>query len=236
MKEELREAGLNYNEIKVYIALLKEKKATASHVAKLVKMNRTTAYLELDNLVGRGLVSYVIRDSKRYYQPASPDKLLQILDFKREKIKSILPSLKSLSGISEPFKIEILEGKEGVKTFYQDILENAKEVLAFGVTGKAMEVLEFSYPHFLKKFVGAGIKERALANFDSEDLMRKHPRRNLKVRFLPKGFKSEVTTFIYSGKIAIQSLVRENIYVAIITDKLLYEGYKNYFEFMWNSV
>lgn len=151
MNEELRELGLNENEIKVYVFLLRKKRATASHIAKLAKINRTTAYLELDNLMKLGLVSYVIKNSKRYYQPANPDKLIQILDFKREKIKSILPSLKNLSKVSEPFKIEILEGKEGIKTFYQDILENTKEILAFGVTGRAITILEFSYPPFSKE-------------------------------------------------------------------------------------
>ena len=47
---------------------------------------------------------------------------------------------------------------------------------------------------------------------------------------------SKSTTIIYSNKIAIQSLQEDNIYVIVITDELLYKSYRNYFEFMWNSI
>ena len=58
----LKEFGLNEREVQVYLALLKEKSCTASKLAKVAKVNRTTAYLELENLMKRGLVSYVIKD------------------------------------------------------------------------------------------------------------------------------------------------------------------------------
>lgn len=235
MINELKEFGLNDNEIQIYLELLKQKSATASNLAKLSKINRTTAYLELENLMKLGLVSYIIKNSKRYYQTSSPDKLIEILDLKRAKIESVLPQLKSLHQIREPFKIEVFEGKEGIKTFYQDILNNAKEVLAFGVTGKAMEILEFAYPHFLKKFMKANIKEKALANISAKKKMSSHPRTHLKIKYLPEEYNAEVTTIIYNDKIAIQSLQKENIYVVIIKDRLLYETYKNYFNLMWKT-
>ena len=141
----LQEFGLNDKEAKIYLALLKEKSSTASRLAKKTKLNRTTAYLELDNLLKLGLVSYVIKDSKRYYQASPPEKFLEIIDNKKSKFESILPQLNGLYPTAEPFRIEVFEGKEGIKTFYQDILNNAKEVFAFGVTGKAMDVLRFSY-------------------------------------------------------------------------------------------
>ena len=233
MINELKEFGLNDNEIQIYLELLKQKSSTASNLAKLSKINRTTAYLELENLMKLGLVSYIIKNSKRYYQTSSPNKLIEILDSKKAKIESVLPQLKSLHQVIEPFKIEVFEGKEGIKTFYQDILNNAKEVLAFGVTGKAMEILEFAYPHFLKKFMKANIKEKALANISAKKKMGPHPRTHLKIKYLPEEYNAEVTTIIYNDKIAIQSLQKENIYVVIIKDKLLYETYKNYFNFMW---
>jgi len=233
MINELKEFGLNDNEIQIYLELLKQKSSTASNLAKLSKINRTTAYLELENLMKLGLVSYIIKNSKRYYQTSSPNKLIEILDSKKAKIESVLPQLKSLHQVIEPFKIEVFEGKEGIKTFYQDILNNAKEVLAFGVTGKAMEILEFAYPHFLKKFMKANIKEKALANISAKKKMGSHPRTHLKIKYLPEEYNAEVTTIIYNDKIAIQSLQKENIYVVIIKDKLLYETYKNYFNFMW---
>ncbi|MCK5630023.1 MAG: hypothetical protein KAI26_05370, partial [Nanoarchaeota archaeon] len=109
--EILEEFGLNEKESRIYVTLLKEKSCNASRLAKLTNLNRTTAYLELDNLLRLGLVSYVIKDSRRYYQAASPEKLLEILDTKKAKIESILPMLKGLHKSSQSFKIETYEGK-----------------------------------------------------------------------------------------------------------------------------
>ncbi len=234
MEKELKEFGLKDNEVKIYLALLKEKLATASKLAKSARINRTTAYLELENLIKMGLASYIIKDSKRYYQAASPDKLVEVLNAKKEKIKSIIPELKCLHKDTESFKMEIFEGKEGIKTFYQDILNTKpKEILAFGVTGKAMEVLEFHYPHIVKNATRLNIKERALANISSKKIMEKHPKSSLKVRYLPKKYEAKVTTIIYGDKVSIQSLQKDKIYVTIIKDKNLADSYKNYFEFMW---
>jgi len=235
-REVLKEFGLNERESQIYLVLLREKSSTASKLAKIANVNRTTAYLELDNLMKKGLVSYVLKNSKRYYRASPPEKFVEIMDEKKKRFKEILPKLKSLGKPIQPFSIEVFEGREGIKTFYEDIYNNAKEFLVFGATGKAIEVLEFSYPHFLKKFVKRNIKERVLANAQSKKMMDLHPRTHFKIKYLPEKYKADVTTVIYNGKIAIQSLHKDNIYVVIIADKLLYNSYKNYFEFMWKSL
>ena len=237
MEEVLQESGLNEKESKIYLELLKEKACSASKLAKLTKINRTTVYLELETLMRKGLVSYVIKNSKRYYQAASPKKLIEILDTKKKKLQSVLPDLKNLHRSVESFKTEIFEGKEGIKTFYQDILNsNTKEILAFGVTGNAFEILKFEFPHFVKKYEKANITARYLANESSKKLLNLLPKGKVKIKYLPKKYSSEITTIIYSNKIAIQSLIKENIFVIIIKDKKMYEGYKNYFEFMWSML
>lgn len=233
----LQEAGLKEKEAIIYLQLLKEKTCNVSKLAKLTKIQRTTTYLELENLIQKGLASYVIKNSKRYYQAASPEKLVEILETKKQKVNSILPSLKSLHQSVEQFKIEIFEGKEGIKTFYQDILNSkAKELLAFGVTGNAFDILKFEFPHFVKKYEKAGLKVRYLANKSSEKLLAELPKDKARVKYLPEQYSSDVTTIIYSDKIAIQSLVEDNMFVILIKDEKLSKGYKNYFEFMWNLI
>lgn len=236
MNEILQEIGLNEKESKIYLELLKQKSATASKIAKLTNINRTTAYLELEILMKRGLVNYTIKDSKRYYQPASPKKLIEILDTKKKKIKSILPQLESLHETQEHFKVETYEEKEGLKTFYQDILNNANEVLAFGTTGLAFEILEFEFPHFIKDCKKKGIKARYISNKDAKKQLSKLPKQLVKIKYLDKKYTAKVTTLIYKNKVAIQSLQKNKIYITVTTDKNLYETYKNYFEFMWASI
>lgn len=236
MNKIIKEIGLNEKEANIYLELLKQKSATASKLAKLTKINRTTAYLELENLLELGLTNYTIKNSKRYYQPAPPKKLIEILETKKKKIKSILPKLESLNSNKEEIKIETYEGKQGLKTFYQDILNNAKEALAFGTTGLAFEILEFEFPHFVKECMKKSIYARYLSNKNAKKQLSKLPKKFIKIKYMPEKYTAKVTTIIYKDKVAIQSLQKDKIYVTLIEDKNLYESYKNYFEFMWNSI
>lgn len=234
MEEELVKFGLNEREAKIYLALMKEKSSTASNLAKKTKINRTTTYLELENLIKKGLASYVIKDSKRYYQGVNPEKFLDILEEKKKQMERILPKIYSLNNPIEPFKVEIFEGKEGIKTFYNDIFKSCKEFYVLGATGKATEVLKYSYPHFVNKFLKAKIREKAIANFESKKIMEKHPKAVLEIKYLPKGKSSKISTVIYKNKVAIQSLQKDNIYVLVIKDKLLFQTYKNHFDLLWD--
>jgi len=230
--------GFTENQVKLYLELLKEDETNASRLSKITGIHRSTTYQELEVLVKNGLASFVVKDFKRYYIAASPDKLLQILDEKKKNLQDVLPDLKGLQGISKKssVNVEVYEGKEGIKTFYQHILnENPKEVFAFGVTGYAFEVLKYSFPQFLDKYLKAGIKARYLANFDSKKRLQESPK-NIQIKYLPKEAYSNVTTIVYDEYVAIQSLIEDKIYVILIKDKNLAAGYRNYFEFVWETI
>lgn len=236
MKEELIELGLTENQIKIYLKLLKEGEFTASRIAKSLELNRSATYNDLNNLINLGLVSYTTKNYIRYFNAASPKKLLEIIDYKRNRLESIVPSLENFQKIKkiQDFKVEVYEGKEGIKTSYQHILNSGiKEIIAFGVTGIAFEVMKYSFPQFLKKFENANISARYIANFDAKKLLKDLPKNKAKIKYLSKKNTSKVTTVIYGEYVAIHSLIEDNIKVIIIKDKNLAEGYKNYFNYMW---
>jgi HTH-type transcriptional regulator, sugar sensing transcriptional regulator len=236
MIQEIQEIGLNENEAKVYLQVLKDQGETASTIAKRAKINRTTAYLELNNLIEKGLISYIIKNNKKHFQAVDPKKLLDIIEEKKNKISKILPQLKNMHKSIEPFKIEVLEGKGGVKTLYAQIISESKEAFAFGVTGSAFDILKFEFPHLLKKAKESELKLYYLANKSAERKLSELPEKFVQIKYLPKKVSSEVTTIIFNDKVAIQSLVKENVFVTILTDKSLSDGYKSYFRFLWDSI
>lgn len=239
MKEELLELGLTENQIGIYLKLLKDGESAASKIAKSLGLNRSGTYNDLNNLVNLGIISYTTKNYVRYYNPAPPEKLLEIIDYKKSRIESIIPKLKDFEKITkkQDFKVEVYEGKEGIKTAYQHILNSGvKEIIAFGVTGIAFEVLKYSFPQFLKKYESLKINARYLANFDAKKLLKYLPKDLVTIKYLPKEITSKVTTIIYGEYVTIQSLIEENQRVIIIKDKNLAEGYKNYFEFIWTTI
>jgi sugar-specific transcriptional regulator TrmB len=62
--EKLNRAGLTGNESKVYLELLKRGSTSANKLAKNTVLDRTLAYQILNNLIEKGLASYIIKEKR----------------------------------------------------------------------------------------------------------------------------------------------------------------------------
>ena len=129
MEQELKEFGLTDKEIKVYLACIKLGTALVQDIAKKAGTYRTYTYEILKSLKEKGLVSYIIKSGKQYFEVARPEKLLNILKEKKQKIQKLMPQLETLykSVVDKP-KIEIYEGKEGIKTVIDDLIKTKKDI------------------------------------------------------------------------------------------------------------
>ncbi|MFA6073177.1 MAG: helix-turn-helix domain-containing protein [Candidatus Woesearchaeota archaeon] len=232
MREIIRSFGLNERETEVYIALLKLKEGTAPTISKLTKINKSTVYLELEGLINMGLASYVVKNGVKYFKPANPNKFLDILESKKEKMKEIIPQLSALSFFEKPHFV-VYEGKEGLKTSLRDILYENKDILVFGACGNIFEKMKYYFPNLIKTFSKTNIKIKYIVNGKREDFENTLPKKRAEIKYL--NLKSDVATIIYGDKVAIQSL-NDDMYAAVINDKRLAESYKSYFNFMWKSI
>ncbi len=68
MLEKLKKIGLSGKEAIIYSALVKSGESTANELAKITSTNRTVTYNLLQQLVDKGLISYVNKNKKRFYQ------------------------------------------------------------------------------------------------------------------------------------------------------------------------
>ncbi len=232
MHEAIRDFGLNERETEVYITLVKIKEGTAPRISKLTRINKSTVYLELDNLIEMGLASCVVKNNTKYFKAANPNKFLDILDHKKDKIKEIIPKLNLLSAFEKP-NFVVYEGKEGIKTSMQDILLENKDILVFGACGNIFETLKFYFPNLVKQFLKTNIKARYIVNAEQRKFESAIPKEKREIKYLD--IKSKVATIIYGNKVAIQSF-NDNIFVVSMEDANLAESYRNYFEFLWDSV
>src|SRR3989344_3029284 len=239
MKEQiLKEYGLSDNEIKVYIASLSKGTSKVNEISKKAGLLRTTTYEVLKSLVEKGLVSYAIKSKVRYFEAADPNKLVRILEEKKEKIKSILPELEFLKqSVTEKPTIEFYEGKEGLKTILDDIIKTQpKEMLQLG-SAKIFETLNFYFPHWIKRRVKSKIYARILQeNVQTIQELKKRDMLELReIRFLPKNFKINTHAQIYSNKVAIITLNKEELIGVVIENKDIVETQKSLFEELWKT-
>ena len=187
--DELRAYGLSEKEASVYLSLLSLGPATANQVAERANLVRTTTYDILKTLKEKGIVRCITKNKVLYYEAAPPQKLIEILDEKRRTISAIIPSLQQLSlpAKNEP-KFEVFDGREGIKTVYQDILSNATELEAFSNTKQVTELLPHFLPHFIRQRIDKKIPLRLLSEETPESrTVKEDDKKELRsTRFLPE--------------------------------------------------
>lgn len=236
----LNEIGLNEKEKIIYINLLKKQESSANQLAKLTKINRTTVYLELENLKSKGFVSFIIKNNKKTFSAKNPKIILEMLEEKKIKVKELIPQLELLNVSSEKPQIEVYEGKEGIKTMYLDFLKERKQFNFYilGSTGFGFEEFKYYYPQYYKKIEQLKFNAKMIANSNTkinQEDFNKTFNYKFKIKYVTKKYYSEVTTIILNNTVYMQSL-KDNFYLIKITDKNLAKSYKNQFELLWNNL
>lgn len=231
LTEKLTEAGLSSKESVVYLALLEKGPIMGGKLAKILNMDRTHTYNLLNNLINKGLASHITKEKKIFFQASSPKNLLNEIKKKEQAIKSIIPRLMHLEKIkATQTKVNILEGKSGLRTMIREALESkSKELLVFGATGKSYDVLKYEMPHIAKETKLRKFKARVIT---SENL-KKHAftkLTNLEIRYIKEVTPS--STMIFGDKISI-NVFEERPLVILIESKAIADSYRKYFEYLW---
>ncbi|MBU1136165.1 MAG: hypothetical protein KJ559_01510 [Nanoarchaeota archaeon] len=231
-RETLKRIGLGHNESKIYLTLLKLGPSMAGRIAKESNIDRSACYDSLKALLKKGIIKYAIEANRKKFSAEPPRTLLNFLDEKRDLISNILPDLeKSYNKEAEKSNLTMYKGFKGLKSVFEDLLQNAKENLVIDSSGKFVEKMPYYAPHFIRGLEKNRIKVKHLVRRDKK----LHPSKTTEIRYLPKKMKETViTTNIYSGKIAL-ILWTDVPEAIIIRNKEAYESFKDYFEILWKQ-
>lgn len=234
MEEALKKFGLTEKETKVYLTCLELGLTTASKISEKANIPRTLTYDILQRLIELGLVSYLIKANKKHFRAADPQKLISILKEKEEAVKRVMAELISLQEkkVGEKTIVEIYEGKEGIKTIFDDILKTKKEDLVFGVTGKADRVLMYYLPSFRKKLKEIKIPVKMLCDYEAKKSEAVKELSFAKIKYMPKDYKSPFAINIYDNKVAMLIFFNEPLGILIENSKIA-NGFRNYFNLLW---
>ncbi len=228
-KEILKQIGLTDGEIEVYLCLLRIGPSLVSRITKETGLHRTHIYDTLEKLKEKGLVSTFIQSGKNYFKPAKPNKILQFLDEKKEKVHSILPQLEELNKLpKEETKVELFKGKNGLKSVLQDVLNTRKDYVVMGSIRQFEQILQFVLPQFLKKVEKLGIKEKILCDREENILKIKTGT----YRFLKSNYIFPSSFWIYGSKVAI-FIWSVPFFAIVIDNKDVAKTYRSYFDFFW---
>jgi len=228
MIAELTQAGLTENESKVYLALIDLGPSLAGQISRKTGIHRRTVYDIIEMLIKKGLIGYICQNNRKLFQASNPNRILEIIKEKQELLSPLVKDLlEKYQKTKEKEETNFYKGKEGLKTIFEDQLEN-KEILILNASPDAYEILQFYFKWYDKKRKQKKIKTRIIA---TDKKIKKIPLSEIK--YLPQKYTSPVAVNIYGDKTAIILWAKEPIAI-VIKNLEISKGYRQYFELMWN--
>lgn len=238
----LEELGLTKNEVKIYIALLELGTTSAGDLIKKVGMHRAAVYNLIDILIDKGLVSYVIKSNRKYFEAQDPDRLLEYVDSKKQELedkeinlKKLIPELKLRRKLSKEFQEGIIyKGKKGLKSIFEDVLKERKEWYVFGAAGRFKELFNVYFKHFQDRRAELKIPLKIIYNESTRKLRREKELKLSEIRYLSEENITPSTTYIYSDKVVL-IVWSDDPMAFLIRSKEVANSYKIFFNLLWNS-
>ncbi|OGJ17647.1 hypothetical protein A3K73_03620 [Candidatus Pacearchaeota archaeon RBG_13_36_9] len=240
IKKGLKEVGLTENETKVYTACLELGSSLASKIAERCAIYRTITYDILNSLIEKGLVSYFIKENRKYFHAISPDALTKYLEEKeriiKEQMETIKPLIEQLKKMKSPkkeaYSIEVFAGKEGFKTLLEDILKENKDYRMIGYEALGIHLIEYFFIHWQKRRIKQKIKRYIIAKEKRRSEIEKN-KQLTDVKYLPDTHEIPTSVLIYGNK-SILFLPLENDFVAVrIESQKIAESFNTYFDLLW---
>jgi sugar-specific transcriptional regulator TrmB len=235
----LEEIGLTKNEIKIYLALLKLGATTSGKIILESQLHRSRVYDALERLIDKGLVSYVIKANRKWFQAAPPNTILGFLDEKRKNVTEILPALQLLKTQTKSEQLAgVYEGIRGYKSAREKLIKELKKgdkLLVLGAPAKANEKLEgwFIYFHTRREKAGIGMKILYNENARKYGLIRKKWKLT-KVKYMKNNAITPAWIEIFKESVAI-IIISDNPLTFVIKNKEAVDSFKTYFNMMWKT-
>lgn len=229
--EILEQIGLQKDEVKVYLILIKLGSITATKIASETNLYRTNVYRLLDSLIARGLVGYVLKNNVKYFSATSPKKLLEDHKKKQEELEALVPELEKITKSEhEDLKVRVFKGKEGLIAVLKHILREKKDYVVLGEEGKFQEVFPYFIEQFLRDIVKLNIHEKVLSKESQKNkiLLTK----NSRIRYISDKYFSPTMTVVFGDYVAI-FVWEEPYYATLIKSKPMAQSYRSYFEGLW---
>ena len=231
--EELQEFGLSNTEAKIYLALLELGKSKAGEITKRSAINRTNVYDALGRLIQKGLVSYVSENNKKVFEAVNPQRLKEVLEAKQDKLAKTIEELKLKYNKSiQKEDAFIFRSKRGIKTIFEDILNEKKDLFVYGAESKFKSLFPFYQKHWNETRAKVKIKVKMIYNEKVKGEKKREQLKLLEMRFLPETYEFPSTILMYGDKV-VTLVWLEEPFAFMIKSKEAVKGNMNFFEILW---
>lgn len=238
LQSTLEQLGLEPKQCAIYLAMLELGQADVAEIARKSNVNRSTAYLVLNVLVDKGFASRIV-GRKFIYGPLHPQKLLALEKAKIANLEFVMPSLLGLaSNAQQKPSVRFFTGREGITAVYEEslLVPHGTEILAIGHAQAVETKISKFREWYIKRRVKLGIKMRAITPGTPGGLA-VGGRDKIELRetrfLLPEQFQEQVEINIYQNKVAMVSLVENELIGMVMESRVFAAAHKSIFELLW---
>lgn len=244
----LDQIGFTKSEVNVYEALLELGTSTAGPVAEKARTSSSKIYEILERLIQKGLVSYVLKGKVKYFEAASPERIMDYLEEKentlskqKEEVKKILPTLKLKQTLAEhKQEATIYRGMKGLETaFYSSMkrLKKGDEFCVTGVPGRS-DATNLFFLRLNKLRAKLGIKMKILFDESARGDIQTKPENSplSEIKFLPEEVMTPAAINIFKDEVIIfPAETQKEPLLITIKSKEVADSFKAQFDILWNQ-
>jgi len=221
MIEQLQELGLSNTESKIYLAMLEIGKSGAGEITKKSKVNRTNVYDALERLI------------KRLFEAVNPKRFQEILESKQESLKKTIEELKSkFNKTQKDEDASVFRGKEGIKSIFEDVINEKKDLFAYGAESRFKEMFPFYQKHWNDQRAKLKINVKMIYNEKVKSGKKQEDLKLLDMKFLPETYDFPSMVMIYADKV-VTVVWLEEPFAFMIKSKEAVKSNMNFFDLLW---
>ncbi|HIJ14282.1 TPA: TrmB family transcriptional regulator [Candidatus Woesearchaeota archaeon] len=239
---ELIKLGFNKNEAIVYLSLIKFKKADALQIIKDTKFHKNIVYDNLEKLIDKGLVTFVMENSKKSFQLAPSNMLIQFFEEQEEEIKEkkekAIEFSKEIDKLTKKAKImqeaQVYRGIKGMKAYFNQTLEG-EDIFAFGAPQSSVDIMgELFWQNYETKRAKQKIHAKLIFNPSLREYGKTLNKKTTEIRYFNQAFEPLTETQIQGNNVAIMVWTDEP-FLFLIKSKEVANSYRKFFENMWKQ-
>ncbi|MDD5153036.1 MAG: helix-turn-helix domain-containing protein [Candidatus Pacebacteria bacterium] len=239
-KKILEKLGLTKHESAIYLALLELGTSNISQISEKTSIHRPLIYKAIPSLLEKKLITKTQKLHSVVYGAEPPNRLEALFDDLRIDFFESLPDLEDAYAASEKKpKIRFLEGKNGTKRVFEDVVRSLKKgdtFYRFSSNKDGNEKKDKHLPRIYRQMRDEKKLQR-LAITNDQTAANKKPSLDRFVKVMPKDFgqfEHNVTEIIYGNKVAFIDYNTET--AMIIESKRIAEFQKQIFQTFYSKI
>ncbi len=238
--EILNDLGLTDNEIKVYLAVLKLGRCSGTEIRKNTQISNSQVYSSLDSLIYKGLIIYEKTSVGKKYFTSDPIIITDLMAKRNKTLQDYVTYLQKLRNNSNYLAdISVYEGLNGFKSAMINLANECPKnetisIIGFSNQNYKNEKLSVILTDVNKISIQKKHKfKMILDNKENTFFAERKEEKISKIKFMGRNFKSPAAIDIFQDKVYIL-IWDENPYAIRIKNRNVAEGFKIYFDFLWN--